>query len=75
MNKTFEVIGNYPLTGKTVKAYINGASVMELDITDGDVDCAVKILRALGFTLLYMGRQRRISWINGYTPEKKPPHY
>lgn len=56
MNKTFEVISSYPLTGKTVKAYINGASVMELDITDGDVDCAVKILRALGFTLLYMGR-------------------
>lgn len=56
MNKTFAVISNYPLTGKTVKAYINGGKVMELDITDSDVDCAVKILRSLGFTLIYMGR-------------------
>lgn len=53
MGKTFEVTNNYPFTGKHIKAFENGGRVLDIDIEDGDVDCAIKILRALGYQLLY----------------------
>lgn len=52
MNKTFEVVDAY-IDNKEIKAYENGKRVLDIILNDYDVDGACKILKALGYQLLY----------------------
>lgn len=52
MNKTFEITEAY--TGNMeIKAYENGRRVLDIIVNDYNVDGACKVLKALGYQMLY----------------------
>lgn len=52
MNKTFEVVESY-IGNKEIRAFENGGRVLDIILSDYNVDGAVKVLEALGYQLLY----------------------
>lgn len=52
MTKTFEVISSY-LGNKEIRVYENGKRILDIMLSDHDIDGACEILEALGYHLLY----------------------
>lgn len=55
MYRTFEVLATYT-SNKEIKVYENGRRIADVVLCDSDVDGACKILKTLGYQLLYRTR-------------------
>lgn len=52
MNRTFEITRAY-IGNMEIKAYENGRRVLDIIVNDYNVEGACKVLKALGYRLLY----------------------
>lgn len=52
MNKTFEITEAY-IGNREIKAYEDGNRVLDIIVNDYNVEGACKVLKALGYQLLY----------------------